>query len=104
MLFVMTDSLDLQQLAPQTSQQLGPLVQVQPCPQSPWNPPDQQDPQKQDPQKQDPQKQDPHKQDPQKLDPQKPDPQKPDPQKPDLRDPLVPLDHLVQQPLNHLRA
>merc|ERR1719291_1187380 len=78
-LFVMTDSLDLQQLASQTSQQLGPLVQVQLCPQSPWNPPDQQDPQKQDPQKQDLQKQGP-------------------------QNPLVPLDHLVQQPLNHLRA
>merc|ERR550517_1880447 len=46
----MTDLLDLQQLASQTSHQLDPLVPVQPCPRSPWNPQNQQDPQKPDPQ------------------------------------------------------
>merc|ERR1719500_2267817 len=58
----MTDLPDLQQLASQTSHQLDLLVLVQPCPQSPWNPQNQQD-----------------------L--QRPDPQRPDPQKPDRQDP-----------------
>jgi len=76
-LFVTTDLPDLQQLVSQTSHQLDPLVLAHPCLQSPWNP----------------------------QDLQKPDPQDSlDPLAQDSLDPVVPLDPLVQQPLNHLTA